>query len=136
MYRPLSDDLSVNLCSILNVYICALSTRNPVALAFGFPSAFWAIGPLIVLSGHSFRMFRPTWLTAGCVSGMIALVNRPPVAIDPVPVAGQRALATPPRHHGLYSTTGAPPIVEREKSPFRWFAVGQISARLRVVPDR
>ena len=56
---------------------------------------------LIVSVGQSLRMLRPTWLTAGCVSGMIALVNRPPVASDPVPVAGQRAFAAPPRHHGL-----------------------------------
>src|SRR5919204_5580091 len=99
MYNPLSDDLSLNLCSTLTVYICALSTRNPVALAFGFPSSFCAIGPLIVSVGHSFRILSPTWLTAGCVSGMVALVNKPPVAIEPVPVAGQRAFAAPPRHH-------------------------------------
>ena len=43
----------------------------------------------------------PTWLTAGWVSGMIPPVKRPPVATDPVPAAGHRALATPPRHHGL-----------------------------------
>src|SRR5438105_2291897 len=30
MYRPLSDHLSVNLCSALNVYIPALSTMNAV----------------------------------------------------------------------------------------------------------
>src|SRR5947208_17060547 len=81
-------------------------------------------------------MFRPTWLTAGWVSGMTPPLNSPPVAIDPVPVAGHRALATPPRHHGLYRTTGAPPTVVCEKSPLRWFAVGQISLMLRVVPER
>ena len=81
-------------------------------------------------------MFRPVWLTAGWVSGMIAFVNNPPVAIDPVPVAGHFALATPPRQYGLKSTTGAPPMVECEKSPTRWFMLGQISERPRVVPDR
>ena len=70
-------------------------------LALVLPSSFDAIGPLIVSVGHSLRMLRPVWLTAGCVSGMIAFVNSPPVAIDPVPVAGHLALATPPRHHGL-----------------------------------
>src|SRR5262245_16835934 len=101
MYSPLSDALSVNLCSALNVHIIALSTMNAVPLALGLSFSLSAIGPLIVSVGHCLRMFRPVWLTAGCVSGMIALVNNPPVAIDPVPVAGQRALATPPRHHGL-----------------------------------
>src|SRR5437773_1867910 len=101
MYSPLSDHLSVNLCSILNVYNCALSTRNPVALAFGLPSSFCAIGPLIVWSGQGFRMLSPTWLTAGWFSGMVAFVKRPFVVIDPVPVAGHLALATPPRHQGL-----------------------------------
>src|SRR5438093_3584346 len=129
MYRTLSDDLSVNLCSPLKVYIWALSTRNPVPTAFVSKFSFDAIGPLIVSVGHSLRTLRPTWLTAGCVSGMIALVNSPPVAIEPVPVAGHLALAAPPRHHGLYSTTGRPPTVEREKSPLRWFSVGQISDR-------
>src|SRR5207237_6267420 len=119
MYRPLSDDLSVNLCSALNVNMSAMSTRKPVPIAFGWLFSFCAIGPLVVSVGQSLRMFNPTWLTAGCVSGMIALVNRPPVASDPVPVAGQRAFATPPRHHGLYRTTGAPPLVECEKSPLR-----------------
>src|SRR5215212_1655806 len=101
MYMPLSDDLSVNLCSPLNVYIIALSTMKEVPLALVLPSSFCSIGPLIVSVGHNLRMFRPVWLTAGCVSGICAPVNSPPVAIDPVPVAGQRALATPPRHHGL-----------------------------------
>src|SRR5213594_2721084 len=136
MYRPLNDDLSENLCSALIVNISALSTRNPVPMAFGSKFSLDAIGPLIVSVGHNARMFRPTWLTAGCVSGIVALVNNPPVAIDPVPVAGHLELATPPRHHGLKSTTGRPPMVEREKSPLRWFSVGQISDRLRVVPDR
>ena len=45
----------------------------------------------------------------------MALVNNPPVAIDPVPVAGHLAFATPPRHHGLNSTTGAPPDLVREE---------------------
>src|SRR5438874_5839007 len=136
MYKPLSDHLSVNLCSPLNVYICALSTMNAVPFALVLPSSFDAIGPLIVSLGHSFRMLTPTGLTAGCVSGMIALVKRPPVAIDPVPAAGHRALATPPRHHGLYRTTGLPPDVVCEKSPLRWFRLGQISEMLRVVPER
>src|SRR6266851_3275423 len=101
MYRPLSDHLSVNLCSALNVHISALSTMNAVPLAFVLPSSLAAMGPLIVSVGHSLRMLRPTGLTAGCVSGMTAFVNRPPVAIDPLPVAGHLALATPPRHQGL-----------------------------------
>src|SRR5437899_9455334 len=101
MYRPLSENLSVNLCSILTVNIPALSTRNPVPFALWLPSSFWAIGPLIVWSGHSFRMLSPAWLTAGWLSGMIALVNRPFVASEPVPVAGHLAFVTPPRHHGL-----------------------------------
>src|SRR3954447_8958976 len=136
MYRPLSEDLSVNLCSPLNVHIIAWSTTNAVPLALVLPSSFCAIGPLIVSVGHSLRMFRPVWLTAGWASGMMPPVNRPPVAIDPVPVAGQRALATPPRHHGLYRTVGAPPDVVCEKSPSRCVAVGQISCCPRVVPER
>src|ERR1051326_4900110 len=114
----------------------AMSTMNAVPLAFVLPSSFCAIGPLIVLVGQIFRMFKPTWLTAGCVRGMVALVNSPPVAIDPVPVAGHRLFATPPRHHGLYSPTGLPLSVVCDKSPFRWLAVGQISEMLRVVPER
>src|SRR5215467_11813829 len=120
MYSPLSDDLSLNLCSILIVNMSAMSTRNPVPIAFGSKFSFCDMGPLIVWSGQSLRMFSPTWLTAGWFSGMVALVNSPPVAIDPVPVAGHLEFATPPRHHGLYSTTGLPPIVECEKSPLRW----------------
>ncbi len=100
MYSTLSEDLSVNLCSPLNVYMSALSTRNPVPTAFVLKSSFDDIGPLIVSVGHCLRMLRPAWLTAGWFSGMIAFVNNPPVAIDPVPVAGHRA-PTPPRHHGL-----------------------------------
>src|SRR6476661_10758470 len=107
MYSPLSDDLSVNLCSALKVHISALSTTKAVPLALVLPSSFCAIGPLIVWVGHSLRIFKPVWLTAGCVSGMMAPVNRPPVAIDPVPAAGHLAFATPPRHQGLYRTTGA-----------------------------
>src|SRR5712671_4647996 len=109
---------------------------NAVPVAFGLPFSFCAIGPVMVSVGHVLRMLSPVWLTAGWESGMIALVNSPPVATDPVPVAGQRALAMPARHHGLYGTTGAPPDVVREKSPRRWFAVGQISCWLRVVPER
>src|SRR5262245_1058507 len=101
MYMPLNDDLSLNLCSALNVYMIALSTTKAVPLAFGLPSAFCAIGPWIVEVGHPLRMFRPVGLTAGCVSGIMPPVKRPPVASDPVPVAGQYALAAPPRHHGL-----------------------------------
>src|SRR3954447_16860036 len=101
MYRPLSDDLSVNLCSALNVHISALSTMKDVPLALVLPFSFCAIGPLMVSVGHSLRMFRPVWLTAGWVRGMIALVNSPPLAIEPVPVAGHLALTEPPRHHGL-----------------------------------
>src|SRR5581483_4132622 len=131
MYRPLSDHLSVNLCSPLNVYICALSTRKPVPFAFVLPSSFVPIGPWMVSVGQSFRMLSPTWLTAGCVSGIIEPVNNPPVPIDPVPLAGHFALATPVRQYGLYRVTP-----EREKSPLRWFSVGQISFTPRVVPDR
>src|SRR3981189_3086411 len=101
MYRPLNDDLSENLCSALIVNMSALSTRNPVPMAFGSKSSFPAIGPLIVSVGPSLGMLRPTPRPPGCVSGTIALVNNPPVAIDPVPVAGHLALAAPPRHHGL-----------------------------------
>ncbi len=119
MYMPLNDDLALNLCSALNVYMIALSTTKAVPLAFGFPSSLFAIGPWIVWVGHSFSMFKPVWLTAGCVSGMIPPVKSPPVASDPVPVARHRALATPPRHHGLKSATGAPPLVVCEKSPLR-----------------
>src|SRR5438128_1638291 len=100
MYNPLKEDLSLNLCSTLMVNMSAASTRNPVPTAFGWKSSFEPIGPLIVSVGHSLRMLSPTWLTAGWVSGMIALVKSPPVAIDPVPVAGHLALA-PLRHHGL-----------------------------------
>src|SRR3954447_8616743 len=119
MYRPLNDDLSVNLCSPLNVHIIASSTTNAVPLALVLPSSFCAIGPLIVSVGQVLRMLSPVWLTAGCVNGMTAPVNKPPLAIDPVPVAGRRAFATPPRHHGLKSTVGAPFVSVREKSPLR-----------------
>src|SRR3954447_9640362 len=136
MYRPLSDDLSLNLCSALNVHIIASSTTNAVPFALVLPSSFCAMGPLIVSVGHVFMMLRPAWLTAGCVRGTIAFVNKPPVAIDPVPVAGHRAFETPPRQYGLNSTTGMLPEVVCEKSPLRWFAVGQISCWPRVVPDR
>ena len=37
---------------------------------------------------------------------MIPPVKSPPVAIDPVPVAGHLALATPLRQNGLYNWTG------------------------------
>ena len=42
---------------------------------------------------------------------MIALVNSPPVASDPVPVAGQRALATPVLVEAILAADGpeAPP---------------------------
>ena len=105
-----------------------------VSLAFGLPSSLSPIArPLTVCVGHALSMLNPTALAAGCVRGIIALVNSPPVAIDPVPVAGQRALATPPRHQGLNSRTGAPPAVVREKSPARCRAVGQMYCRPRVV---
>src|SRR4029453_14229016 len=96
---------------------------NAVPLALVLPFSFCAIGPWIVSVGHSLRTLSPTWLTAGCVSGMTAPVKSPPVAIDPVPVAGHLAeAAVKPRHHGLKRTAGAPPDVVREKTPFRWFA--------------
>src|SRR5712671_3639220 len=136
MYSPLNDDLSVNLCSALIVNMSAMSTMRAVPIAFGSLFSLAAIGPWIVSVGHWRRMFRPTWLTAGCVSGMIPPVNRPPVAIDPDPVAGHRVFAAPPRHHGLYRTTGLPLIVDVEKSPFRCFRLGQTSDSFRVVPDR
>src|SRR5438067_2113097 len=136
MYKPLSDHLSVNLCSPLNVYIPALSTMNAVPLALVLPSSFCCIGPLIVSVGQPLRMLSPVWLMAWCDSGMIAPVNSPFVAIDPVPVAGHRALAVPPRHQGLKSRIGTPPTVVCEKSPLRWLSVGQISCWLRVVPER
>src|SRR4051812_8496475 len=94
------------------------------------------MGPLIVSVGHVFMMLRPVWLTAGCVSGTIAFVNNPPVAIDPVPLAGHRALATPPRQYELNSTPGIPRAVVREQSPLRSSAVAQISCWPRVVRDR
>src|SRR6476659_7944393 len=101
------------------VHIIAWSTMKAVPVALGLPFSFCPIGPVMVSVGHVLRMFNPVWLTAGCVSGMMALVNRPPVAIEPVPALGQRALAIPARHHGLYSTTGAPPERVCEKSPLR-----------------
>src|SRR6185295_8084059 len=109
---------------------------NAVPLALVLPSSFCAIGPLMVWVGHVFRMLSPVWMTAGCVNGMMPPVNRPPVATEPVPVAGHFALATPDRHQGLNSTAGAPPAVVCEKSPLRWLLVGQISCWLRVVPER
>src|SRR5262245_12271613 len=115
----------------------ASSTRRAVSLAFGLPSSLSAIErPLTVCVGHAFSMLKPTVFAAGWVGGMIAPVNSPPVAIDPVPVAGQRALATPVRHHGLNRRTGAPPAVVLEKSPLRWRAVGQMYCSPRVVDDR
>ena len=96
----------------------ASSTIRAVSLAFGLPSSLSPIArPLTVCVGQALIMLKPTALAAGCLRGMIALVNSPPVASEPVPVAGQRALAAPLRHQGLNSRTGAPPAVVREKSP-------------------
>ena len=83
--------------------------------------------PLTVWVGHAFRMLAPTVLTAGCVRGIIAPVNSPPVAIDPVPVAGHcagGATSTP----GLNRRTGSATDVVREKSPLRWRAVARYAA--------
>ena len=86
----------------------ASSTSRAVSLTFGLPSSLSPIErPLTVCVGQAFRMLKPTVLAAGCVRGMIAPVNSPPVASDPVPVAGQRALAAPLRHHGLNRRTGS-----------------------------
>src|SRR5258708_40278242 len=99
---------------------------NAVPLAFVLPSSLAAMGPLVVSVGHSLRMLRPTGLTAGCVSGMTAVVNRPPVAIDPLPVAGHLALATPPRHQGVQRTTGLAPDGALDKFPAPRFKLRQI----------
>src|SRR6266576_7103377 len=118
MYKPLSDQLSVNLCSPLNVYIPALSTMNAVAFALVLPSSFVPIGPLIVSVGHWFRMLRPVGLMR--FPGMVAFVNSPPVASDPLPVAWHLAVgAVNPRQNGLKRRTAAPLPVVCEKSPFR-----------------
>src|SRR5438034_11253028 len=135
MYSPLRDHLSVNLCSPLNVYIPALSTMNAVPLALVVPSSFCCIGPLIVSVGHCARMFLPVGLIRS--GRIIALVNSPPLASDPLPVAGHLVVAAVrPRHHGLKRRTGTPPTVVCEKSPLRWFVAGQISCWFRVVPER
>ena len=109
----------------------------PVVLTLTWLSSLGPIGlPRVSTVGYALRRLKPTWLAAGWVRGMIPPVNSPPVSIDPVPVAGHRALAAPLRHHGLKMRTGWPPIVEVEKLPVRWRALGQISCRFRVVVER
>ena len=107
-----------------------------VSLTLGLPSSLSEMGrPPTVCVGHAFSRLNPARLTAGCVRGMTPPVNSPPLATDPVPVAGQREFAAP-RHQGLNNLTGAPPEVVREKSPVRCRAVGQTYCRLRVVDER
>src|SRR5436190_10489844 len=101
MYNPLNDDVFVNLCSILIVNMSAASTIGPVAMALGWLFSFEAIGPAMLSVGHAPSRPKPAALAAGWFRGMMAPVNRPPVAIDPVPVAGHLAFATPPRQYGL-----------------------------------
>src|SRR5438874_9735927 len=118
MYKPLSDQLFVNLCSPLKVYIPALSTMKAVPLALVLPSSLVGIGPWIVSVGHCARMFFPVGLMR--LDGIIALLNSPPVASDPLPVAGHLVVgAVRPRHHGLKRRIGTPPLVVCEKSPLR-----------------
>ena len=74
---------------------------GPVAEAFGRLFSFVPIGPPIVSVGHAPSRPKPAAFAAGCPRGIVAFVNRPPVAIDPVPVAGHFAFATPPRQYGL-----------------------------------
>src|SRR5262245_52868199 len=136
MYRPLIDQVSVNLCDAFTVNMSAASTIGPVALALGSLFSLVAIGPAMVCVGHAFSSPKPAALAAGCVRGMIAPVNSPPVASDPVPVAGHFALATPPRQYGLKMRTGWPLTVEVEKSPTRCLALGQTCCSLRVVLER
>src|SRR5712691_10557508 len=136
MYSPLNDHLSVNLCSALIVNMSAASTMGPVAMALGWLFSLEAIGPAMLSVGHAPSRPKPSGLAAGCVRGMMAPVNSPPVASEPVPVAGHLALATPPRQYGLKMRTGTPPIVEVEKSPTRCFRLGQICCSFRVVFDR
>src|SRR6185436_8490099 len=101
MYIPLTEQVFVNLCSALIVNMSAASTIGPVAMAFGSPFSFAAIGPAMVSVGHAPRMPKPAAFAAGWVRGMMPPVKRPPVASDPVPVAGHLALAAPPRQYGL-----------------------------------
>src|SRR5882672_8903178 len=103
----------------------ATSTTAAVPTAFGSLFSFEAIGPRMVSVGHCLSRLNPTGLAAGCAAGMIALRNSPPVASEPVPVAGHLALLTGVRQYGLKRRTGRPPIVEVEKSPTRCFRLGQ-----------
>ena len=114
----------------------AESTIGPVALAFGSLFSLPAIAPAIVCVGQAPSSPKPAALAAGWVRGMTAPVNSPPVARDPVPVAGHLALAAPPRQYGLKMRTGTPPTVDVEKSPVRCFALGHTCCSLRVVLDR
>ena len=91
----------MNLCSALIVNMSALSTIGPVAAALGWLFSLPAIGPPIVSVGQASSSPKPAGLAAGWVRGMMAPVNRPPVASEPVPVAGHLALAAPPRQYGL-----------------------------------
>src|SRR4030095_7504109 len=134
MYSPLNDDLSVNLCSILIVNMSAASTMGPVAMALGRLFSLEAIGPAMLSVGHLLSGPKPAECAAGWVRGMMAPVNNPPVASDPVPVAGHLALAAVrPRQYGLKMVTGTPPTVEVEKSPTRCFRLGQTCCSFRVV---
>src|SRR5262245_30693890 len=108
MYSPLIDHVSENRCSALTVNMSAASTIGPVASALGSLFSLEAIGPAMVWVGHAPSRPNPAGLAAGCVRGMIALVNSPLVASDPVPVAGHFAVATPPRQNGLKMRTGCP----------------------------
>src|SRR5688572_2614376 len=108
MYRPLIVHVSLNLCSAFTVNMSAESTIGPVALALGSLFSLPAIAPAIVCVGQAPSNPKPAGLAAGCVRGMMAPVNSPPVASEPVPVAGHLVLATPPRQYGLKIRTGAP----------------------------
>src|SRR5688572_9520827 len=136
MYKPLMLQVSVNLCSALKVNMSAESTIGPVALAFGSLFSLPAIAPAIVCVGQAPSSPKPAAFAAGCVRGMMAPVNSPPVASEPVPVAGHLALAEPPRQYGLKMRTGAPLSVDVEKSPVRCFTLGQTCCSLRVVLER
>ena len=136
MYMPESDQLSVNLCSTLIVYMSARSTVRAVSLAFGWPSSLPSKArPLTVLVGQSEVIAAAAGLSAGWPCGMMPPANSG-VASEPLPVAGHRALLTPSRQYGFQIWTALPPMVDCEKSPWRWLSPGQVRCVNRVVKDR
>ena len=97
----------------------ALSLMEPVVLTLTWLSSLGPIGLPRVST-----VVRVEEVEADLARGRVGARDDragelPAVSSEPVPVAGQRALATPLRHHGLKMRTGCPPIVEVAKLPLR-----------------